>query len=298
MWHRLIFFSVFLTCWYADAFHLPFRPVEQFRYRSGACEADLERVTYALLKEKTYTGCLETALAALDQKGSALSRQFERTYSTKYGRVQMNYDPLLKRVLRREILKRLGREDASSSFLTQPLRSSVEAEENFIQALNRFCRHNKEMGNSYAQERVNRIVYGIKTLDVTALFEGFRKTWLVAESLEDKDPQVLKGMKQLRNRFLVVLNQMILLKKALAGKSTVESGELEELMYKVVLRTEWINAYHLLKSHAMMSDTCLEDKAVCTRAFEEMDVLASIVQSFDDLKTLCGTKRQPLHHAL
>ena len=298
MWHRIVFFSVVLMCWGAGAFHLPFRPVEQFRYRSGAFEADLERVTYALLKEKIYTGCLETALTALEQKGSALSRQFERTYSTKYGRVQMNYDPLLKRVLKREILKRLGQEGSPIPLLDQPLTLTEASEQTFVEALNRFCRHNKEMGNTYAQERVKRIVYGIKTLDISSLFDGLRRTWVVAEGLEYKDPQILKGMKQLRNRFLMVLNQMIILKKALAGNSTVESGDLEEVMYKVVLRTEWIGAYHLLKTHALMSDTCLEDKNVCTRAFEKMDVLASIIQSFDDLKKICWTKRQPLKHAL
>lgn len=292
MWYSLLFMGLLLSL-QAEAFRLPFRPMEQIRYRSGACETDLERVSYALLKEKTYTGCLEKALEGLQRKGSPLSRQFERTYNLKNRDYQMNYDSSLKRVLMREILQRLGQEDSISTFLDQPLRITEEGEAEFIRTLNQFCRHNKEMNDPYGQERVKRIISGVEVLDIHRLFEGFRRTLRVAESLEYKDPQIIKGLKRFRSRFLIVLNQMILLKKALAGMPLREGIILEDEMRKITLRTEWIEAYHKLKTHALMSDACQEDKKVCTQAFEEMDNLASIIQSFDDLKNACWTKRRP-----
>lgn len=293
MWHCIVFFTVLLMSLSGVSFNMSFRPLEQIRYRSGACEEDLERLTYALLKDHTYTGCLETALFSLQRKGTLLSRQFEHIKGIKYGRTQISYDPLLKQILIREISKRLEKEEPFSSFLDRPLLVTEASHDAFVSVLNKFCRHSKEMTNAYAQERLSRIVHGVELINLQGLFEGFRKTWMVAESLESREPQILKGMKHLRNRFLVVLNQMVILKKALGGIPLQEGVDLEDIMYKTVLRTEWIDAYHVLKSHAMMSDICLEDKAVCKKAFEEMDLLVLIIQSLDDLKNICWTKKRP-----
>ncbi|HCI49125.1 MAG: hypothetical protein A2621_02125 [Alphaproteobacteria bacterium RIFCSPHIGHO2_01_FULL_41_14] len=286
MWYGVLFISLLLSLQTA-AFRLPFRPVEQIRYRAGACETDLERVTYALLKDKTYAGCLKTALDALQQKRSVLSRRFERTYNVRNRQYQMNYEAALKQVLIKEICKRLGQADLSSSFLDRPLIVTEASRENFVQSLNRFCHHNKSAHEAYGQERINRIIYGIENLDIHRLFEGFRRTLRMAEMFEYKDPQVYKGIKRLRPRFLIVLNQMILLKKILAGIPLRDGINVEDVMYQVVVRTEWIEAYHRLKIDALLSDACQEDKRVCTKAFEAMDDLASVVQSFDDLKNVC-----------
>jgi hypothetical protein len=272
-----------------------FRPLERLRYRAGACEEDLERLTYALLKERTYGGCLETALTALQNKRSFLSRQFERTYNMKNRQIQANYDPDLKPILIGEIYKRLEMEEAPASLFDQPLHSTPDSREEFVRFLTKFCRHSKAMTLPYSQERINRIEAGLERLDLHSLFEGFRRTLRVAEALRHQDPQILKGMKRLRGRFLLVMNQMVILKKALAGKKLPEGVEADDVMRRVILRTEWIDAYHQLKVHAMMSDACQQDKRVCDKTFEEMDWLVSVIQSFDDLKNVCWGQRRSHH---
>lgn len=309
MCYRLLFIA-FLASLHAQAFYLPFRPMEQIRYRSGACGDDLQRVTYALLKEKTYRGCLETALDALNRRGSRLYRQFDRSYELKKNR-GMNYDPDLKLVLINEIQRRLETKQADSDPVpmmqelkrrlesrTKPvifkdrLPITPESRAQFRNHLAVFCKHSHALNGGEGEIPAKRIESGLEHLNIDRLFDGFRRTLRAAEAYEHHYPQVLKGMKRLRERFLLVLNQMVILKKALAGEALPEGVAVDEVMRNVVLRTEWINAYAELKRLALMSDACQEDKTICTKTFLEMDWLASIVASFEDLKNVCWSPRR------
>ena len=308
MWHRILFIG-FLLSLQAQAFYLPFRPIEQIRYRSGACGDDLQRVTYALLKEKTYRGCLEAAQDSLSRPGSRLFAQFDGSFNLKR-KGGVHYDPDLKLVLMNEIRRRLEVKTPDSEpvpmmqelkhrletrrkavIFKDPLPVTPESRDQFRKHLAIFCKHAPALKGGDGEIPAKRIESGLEHLKIDRLFDGFRRTLHVAEAFEHQNPQILKGMKRLRERFLLVLNQMVILKKALAGQELPEGVVVDEVMRNVVLRTEWINAYAELKKLALMSDACQEDRTICNKAFSEMDWLASIVASFDDLKNACWSPK-------
>ncbi|MFN7663060.1 MAG: hypothetical protein ACK5PQ_05025 [Alphaproteobacteria bacterium] len=279
-------FCTFLATMQAQAFYLPFRPIEQIKYRSGACGDDLQRLTYALLKERTYTGCLTAGLEALQQKGSALWNQFNRDRDNKKSRYRTPYDPQLKMLLMTEIHKRLDPQYGAQ--LPMDLPPSEESRAQFRDHLRQFCHHHPVFGTPAVATPMMRIEHHLGSLNLSQFFSSFRTLLKMAETLESGHPQVMKGMKKLRQRLLVVLNDVILLKKVLTGQSLPEGTDSVSLiMERLVKRTEWVVAYHELKIVMQLSDACQTKPSMCKKIFVPMDDLAGLVQSFDDLKGLC-----------
>jgi hypothetical protein len=272
------------------SFQLPFRPLERFRYRTSACGMSLKRTTKAVLKKHTYTGCLKGSLAALYRPDSRLSKHFQRTYDLKNRQYKTNYDADLKFVFMRALKDRLGVPDHNRSVFDKDMTPTSTSRDAFQRKLGKFCRHGKVMGSLYAQERVSRIISGLQHLDMYALFDGFQNTLRVAEAFGEKDPDALKSLNRLRGRFLSILNQMAVLKKALAGKKLREGVNIENVIHLVVVNTKWIDSYAKVKVYGLMSKACQRDKSICDRTFGAMDQLASIIQSFEDLKKVCWVR--------
>jgi hypothetical protein len=272
------------------SFQLPFRPLERFRYRTKACELSLKRTTKAVLKKRTYTGCLKGSLASLYRPDSGLSKHFQRTYDLKNRQYKANYDADLKFVFMRALKDRLNLPDHNRSVFDHDMTPTSTSRDEFQRKLGKFCRNATVMKSSHAQERVSRIMGGLQHLDMYTLFDGFQRTLRMAEAFGKKDPDALKNLNRLRGRFLSILNQVAILKKSLAGKKLRDGVNVEHVMHLMVVNTKWIDSYAKVKVYGLMSTACQRDKSVCDRTFGAMDQLTSIIQSFDDLKKVCWVR--------
>ena len=190
----------------------------------------------------------------------------------------------------RALKDRLGLPDHNQSVFDKDMTPTSTSRDDFQRKLGKFCRNANVMESSYAQVRVSRIMGGLQHLDMYALFDGFQRTLRVAESFGKKDPDALKDLNRLRRRFLSILNQMAILKKSLAGKKLREGVDIENVMHLMVVNTKWIDSYARVKVYGLMSKACQRDRFICARTFGAMDQLASIIQSFDDLKKVCWVR--------
>jgi hypothetical protein len=220
----------------AISFPLGPSPYERLRYNARFCKGDLKRVVYATLKSYTHRGCLEAGRSKLQNSKSKLYRKFDHPYLpdsqiivTKDHRVET------KEILIQAIDRRLGNPGTEKDKrLTQATKVGKKL---LAEDVASFC---ALMGNykllaDYKELSVDSkvdvttrnaslILFLVKSIDIYALFgeyEDFIKSFEKMKGVKTPEKkEILSHIKRMRDPFLTLLDNLVVLKKRLSQERT------------------------------------------------------------------------------
>lgn len=240
----------------ATAFSLGASPYERLRYNAQFCKGDLRRVVYATLKSHTHKGCLKAGLLKLKKPKSKLYRKFDHPYSVDPKIIVKGVHRLeTKEVLIRAIEERLGNVDTEKD---PRLFSSTEfGEKMFKEDMASFCALMGDYSLIEGQERLSPQQIDFKTLDVgliltkahdidlyhlfeeyTSFLAAFEKTKMINTHQKE---EMMKDLKKMRSSFLMLLDNLVVLKKRLSQSKHAHYTSLQLLAQRARVKNALVN---------------------------------------------------------
>lgn len=225
-------------------------------YNYRFCKGNLGRVVSAALKKPLYKGCLRQGLAKLEGPKSRLHRMFAYEYNPGntlekpiIAKGTRGYSSKTRAVVVYALKERLGevlpekdptltqRTEKGKERLEKDLADLCAMNEGSTVLLKAFrgeggARHSKAVGNS---SLVRAYVHAI---DVYRLFPELRQFLMTVSSRKYmKDPEhkkVVRRLKSLKEKFLININSVIVLKERLNQKSRKDTNEKKEVAFNAL----------------------------------------------------------------
>ena len=206
-------------------------PYELLRYNARFCKGDLKRVVYATLKSHTHRGCLKAGRAKLENPKSKLYNKFDHPYAVNPAIiVRKNHRLETKEILIAAIAERLGATPIQENL--RLMQSTDLGKKLFREDIASFCArmgnyellsnsgHGRGKKPDFKKLDADLILTKITEIDLYRLFKEYRLFLTSIEQDRKIHPQkkkmVLKDFKGMRESFLILLDNLVVLKKRLS----------------------------------------------------------------------------------
>lgn len=212
----------------------------------------MKRVVYATLKSHTHKGCLKAGRAKLESKKSQLYKKFDHPYAPDPRIiVASNHRLETKEILMTAIDQRLGEAPIEENL--RLTKSTDYGRELFLEDVASFC---ALMGNYKIWAHLNTlddaahvdvkmrnaslVLFLAKSINIYELFPEFSSFLKDFERLKgiqpDKHREILSKIKRMRSSFLIILDNLVTLKKRLSQEKNATLSKEKLIEQRRVMR--------------------------------------------------------------